>query len=64
MPKYKYRKSFTIGYRDGKPIRKDIKSNNRRDFLAKCKKYEQLIDAGVNAVENQQTVEQWAWTWY
>lgn len=65
MSEYKYRKTFTIGYtKEGKPIRKDVKTNNKKQFIAKCKVYETLISDDVNVQENQQTVEEWAWKWF
>lgn len=65
MSGYKYRKTFTVGFtKEGKPIRKDIKTNDRKVFQLKCKQYEQLVSDGVNVVANQQTVEEWAWKWY
>lgn len=64
MSEYKYRKTYTIGFDNGKPIRKDIKSNNKKDFVAKCKSMEQLIENGVSVSAQERTVESWAWTWY
>ena len=62
MSGYKYRKTFTVGFtKEGKPIRKDIKTNDRKVFQLKCKQYELLVSDGVNAVADQQAVEERAW---
>ncbi len=62
---YKYRKSFVIGHKpDGKPIRKDIKTNSAKEFKLLCKKYEQLTAKGILLNGSRQTVEEWAWRWF
>lgn len=61
---YKYRRSFTVGRRpDGKPIRKIVRSNNRREFDQKCREIQNLYAKGVQVVGRGMTVEQWAWQW-
>lgn len=65
MAEYKYRKTFVIGHKpDGKPIRKDVKSNSQKEFKLLCKKYEQMTSKGISIKGSQQTVEQWAYQWY
>lgn len=65
MPKeYKYRKSIVIGHKpDGTQIRKVIRSDSKKDFLAKCRYYETLYAKGVDISSNL-TVEEWAWMWF
>ena len=65
MPSYKYRRTFVIGHKpDGKPIRKDVKSNSAKEFKALCKKYEQMTSKGISVNGSRQTVEQWAYRWF
>lgn len=62
--KYKYRRSFTIGHKpDGTPIRKIVRSNNRKEFDQKCLIVQNLYAKGIQVVGKGLTVEQWAWQW-
>lgn len=62
--RYKYRRSFTVGHKpDGTPIRKIVRSNNRRDFDQKCMLVQSLHSKGVQVVGKGLTVDQWAAQW-
>lgn len=62
--KYKYRQTFVVGHKpDGKPIRKEVRSNNKREFDAKVRYYRNLYAKGVQVVGKGFTVEQWAYLW-
>ena len=64
MTKYKYRRSFTVGHKpDGTPIRKIVRSNNKREFDQKCRAVQNLYAKGVQVVGKGLTVEEWAWQW-
>lgn len=61
---YKYRQTFVVGRKpDGKPIRKEIRSNNKKEFDAKVRYYRNLYAKGVQIVGKSLTVEQWAYLW-
>ena len=58
---YKYRQTFTVGNKpDGKPIRKEIRSNNKKEFDAKVRYYRNLYAKGVQVVGKGITVERQA----
>lgn len=62
--KYRYRQTFVVGHKpDGQPIRKEIRSNNKREFDAKVRYYRNLYAQGVQVVGKSFTVEQWAYLW-
>lgn len=62
--KYKYRQTFVVGHKpDGKPIRKEVRSNNKREFDAKVRYYRNLYAKGVQVVGKGFTVEQWSYLW-
>lgn len=62
--KYKYRQTFVVGHKpDGKPIRKEVRSNNKKEFDAKVRYYRNLYAKGVQVVGKGFTVEQWAYLW-
>ena len=49
--KYKYRQTCVVGHKpDGKPIRKEVRSNNKREFDAKVRYYRNLYAKGVQVV--------------
>ena len=59
---YKYRQTFVVGNKpDGKPIRKEIRSNNKKEFDAKVRYYRNLYAKGVQVVGKGITVEQGEW---
>lgn len=61
---YKYRQTFVVGHKpDGKPIRKEIRSNNKKEFDAKVRYYRSLYAKGVQVVGKSMTVEQYAYIW-
>ena len=61
---YKYRQTFVVGNKpDGKPIRKEIRSNNKKEFDAKVRYYRNLYAKGVQVVGKGITVEQYAYAW-
>lgn len=62
--KYKYRQTFVVGHKpDGKPIRKEVRSNNKKEFDAKIRYYRNLYAKGVQVVGKGMTVEQWSYIW-
>ena len=60
---YKYRRTFVVGRSaTGKPIRKEVRSNNKAEFRRRCRELEVALDAGVAA--SKVTVQEFAEYWF
>ena len=65
MTAYKYRKVYVIGKTsEGKQIRKEVKTNDKKKFQALCRENERLTRTGILLSASEQTVEAWAYQWF